>query len=152
MKTTKMVLSYSHILLSITTKVEGCFLDQPLKLDGRAADMARWLAAWVRDGRLALTAEADRLKHSAPSWTTGHLFMFCGKITVLGIAWVPLAWPANNHPWNVQFHPILEEKEIILIWASRDLSSFVSLHRPWNLSSGLFVLSFAPWNLPQREI
>lgn len=119
----------SKYLSSITTKGEGCFRHKAPNLNSGAAV---WPAVWVRGSLLTLMADLNRLKHSATSLNHRP----SGKITMARIAWVPIAWPANNHPWNAQFCPSLEEKEMIPVRASRDLSSFVFLHRPWAFYPG----------------
>ena len=68
--------------------------------------------------------------------TTAHLFTSCAKITMLGIAWVPLASSANNHPWNVWFCLTLEQKEnnpILSIQRPR----FTCIHRAQTFHPGL---------------
>lgn len=78
-------------------------------------------------------------------WTTAHLFVPYSKSTMLGTAWVPLAWSANNHPWNVWIWLNLEEKENNPML--RDFTLLVPSRRSQSFHPGGFLCSTSlPWN------
>lgn len=128
----------SKYLWSIATKAEGCFFGKVPKRTCAASVMALWPAVWIRDGLTWTHWSIGPLL-----WTTGHLFMPRGKITGQGIARLSPAWLANNHPWDVQFRPVLKEKNDLGL--SIQWPQFLCIPpSAWEASPRFFVLSLAP--------